>query len=134
MAVTVSASAVRGIRLQADDDVAITTADVAAGTPVDVGDGRPVAARNDVPRGHKLAVRDLAAGAPVHRYGQVIGFTRGPVAAGEHVHLHNLEYREFERAYEFAVGGQPEPVLPEAERRLVGRFDEVEELPQQAAA
>ena len=61
--------------------------------------------RQDVSRGHKLAVRDLEAGAPVHRYGQVIGFTRGPVAAGEHVHLHNLEYREFERAYEFAVDG-----------------------------
>ena len=106
---TVSAAA-RGIRLQADDDVAITTADVAAGTPVDVGGGL-VTVRQDVSRGHKLAVRDLAAGAPVHRYGQVIGFTRGPVAAGEHVHLHNLEYREFERAYEFAadgdVGGRP---------------------------
>jgi altronate hydrolase len=109
-------TAVRGIRLQADDDVAITTADVAAGTPVDVGDGGPVAVRDDVPRGHKLAVRNLPAGAPVHRYGQVIGFTRGPVAAGEHVHLHNLEYREFERAYEFAVGAGSEPVLAEADQ------------------
>ena len=115
---TVSASAVRGIRLQADDDVAITTADVAAGTPVDVGGGGPVTARGDVPRGHKLAVRDLPAGAPVHRYGQVIGFTRGPVAAGEHVHLHNLEYREFERSYEFAVGAAAGavPVLAEADQ------------------
>ena len=103
---TVSAAA-RGIRLQADDDVAITTADVAAGTPVDVGGGL-VTVRQDVSRGHKLAVRDLEAGAPVHRYGQVIGFTRGPVAAGEHVHLHNLEYREFERAYEFAADGVSE--------------------------
>ncbi len=114
---TVSASAVRGIRLQADDDVAITTADVAAGTLVDVGDGGPVAARDDVPRGHKLAVRDLPAEAPVHRYGQVIGFTRGPVAAGEHVHLHNLEYREFERAYEFAVdAAAARPTLAEADQ------------------
>ena len=116
---TVSAAArsaaARGIRLQADDDVAITTSDVAAGTPVDVG-GELVAARDEVPRGHKLAARDLAAGAPVHRYGQVIGFTKGPVAAGEHVHLHNLEYREFERAYEFAVGAHPEPVLAEADQ------------------
>ena len=70
---TVSA-ATRGIRLQADDDVAITTADVAAGSPVDLG-GALVTARQDVSRGHKLAVRDLAAGAPVRRYGQVIGFT-----------------------------------------------------------
>jgi altronate hydrolase len=112
--VTVSA-ATRGIRLQADDDVAITTGDVAAGTPVDLG-GEVVAARGDVPRGHKLAVRDLEAGAPVRRYGQVIGFTRGPVAAGEHVHLHNLEYREFERSYEFAVDAAAGEVLPEADQ------------------
>ena len=111
---TVSA-AVRGIRLQADDDVAITTGDVAAGTPVDLG-GEVVGARGDVPRGHKLAVRDLEAGSPVRRYGQVIGFTRGAVAAGEHVHLHNLEYREFERSYEFAVDGAAGDVLAEADQ------------------
>jgi altronate hydrolase len=117
LTVTVSAAA-RGIRLQADDDVAITTADVAAGTPVDVGDGGPVTARGDVPRGHKVAVRDLPDGAPVHRYGQVIGFTKGPVAVGEHIHLHNLEYREFERAYEFAAEGlsRPADVLAEADQ------------------
>jgi altronate hydrolase len=112
--VTVSA-ATRGIRLQADDDVAITTADVAAGAPVDLG-GEMVAARGDVPRGHKLAARDLEAGSPVRRYGQVIGFTRGAVAAGEHVHLHNLEYREFERSYEFAVDGAVGEVLDEADQ------------------
>jgi altronate hydrolase len=112
--VTVSAAA-RGIRLQAADDVAITTGDVTAGTPVDVG-GQQVTVRDDVPRGHKLAVRDLGAGVPVRRYGQVIGFTRAPVAAGAHVHLHNLEYREFERAYEFASEGRSEPVLAEADQ------------------
>ena len=114
---TVSAAA-RGIRLQADDDVAITTADVAAGTPVDVGGGL-VTVRQDVSRGHKLAVRDLEAGAPVHRYGQVIGFTRGPVAAGEHVHLHNLEYREFERSLRVrgrAGCRRPARVLAEADQ------------------
>ncbi len=111
----VAPAVARGIRLQSDDDVAITVADTAAGTPVDVGGG-VVTVRADVPRGHKLAVRDLAAGAPVHRYGQVIGFTREPVAAGEHVHLHNLEYREFERSYEFAVGAGSEPVLAEADQ------------------
>ena len=105
----------RGIRLQADDDVAITTEDVAAGTPVDLG-GEVIVARGGVPRGHKLAVRDLAAGAPVRRYGQVIGFTRGPVAAGEHVHLKNLEYRDFEREYEFAVDAAPVEVLGVADQ------------------
>lgn len=40
---------------------------------------------------HKLALRPLAAGQPVRKYGEVIGFTLQAVAAGEHVHIHNLK-------------------------------------------
>jgi altronate hydrolase len=111
----VTAPAVRGIRLQPSDDVAITTGDAAAGTPIDIG-GQQIMLRDDVPRGHKLAVREIGAGDPVRRYGQVIGFAQARIAAGEHVHLHNIEYREFERKYEFSSDAHPENVLPEAEQ------------------
>ena len=40
---------------------------------------------------HKLALHPLAAGQPVRKYGEVIGFTLQAVAAGEHVHIHNLK-------------------------------------------
>jgi len=92
----------RLIRLQPIDDVAIAATDIAAGSQVDAGDG-PLTARDDIGRGHKIALRDLRSGVPVLRYGQVIGFAGRDIAAGEHVHLHNLEYREFQRDYEFAV-------------------------------
>ena len=91
----------RGIRLHPADDVAITTQEAAAGTRLDTGDGL-ISLRQDIPRGHKLAVRDIAEGAAVRRYGQVIGFARADIRAGEHVHVHNLEYREFEREYRFS--------------------------------
>ena len=112
---TVTDPAARGIRLQPDDDVAISTGDATAGTAVDIG-GDQILLRDDVPRGHKLAVRDIRAGDPVRRYGQVIGFAQAGIAAGEHVHLHNVEYREFEREYEFSSDARPQDVLPEAER------------------
>jgi hypothetical protein len=70
----------RGILLQPADDVAITTGD--AGTAIDIG-GQQILLGGDVPRGHKLAVRDIAAGDPVRRYGQVIGFAQTGIAAGE---------------------------------------------------
>jgi altronate hydrolase len=38
------------------------------------------------------------------------------IAAGEHVHLHNIEYREFEREYDVSLDARPENVLPEAEQ------------------
>jgi altronate hydrolase len=105
----------RLIRLQPIDDVAIAATDIAAGSQVDAGDG-PFAARDDIGRGHKIALRDLRPGVPVLRYGQVIGFAGRDIAAGEHVHLHNLEYREFQRDYEFAVDARIEELLDESER------------------
>ncbi|MFL6073693.1 MAG: UxaA family hydrolase [Mycobacteriales bacterium] len=95
------------LRLHADDDVGIARQALAAGDPVVDG----VAARDAVPAGHKVALRDLPAGAPVHKYGQLIGYTTAPVAAGEHVHAHNLEFRAVgDREYE--VGTAVVPVEP----------------------
>jgi altronate hydrolase len=98
--------------LHPDDDVALATRDLAAGTPLDAG---PVT-RDDVPRGHKVALRDLPEDAPVRKYGQVIGFTTRPVAAGEHVHTHNLGFQMFDREYEYGVDVRPDDPLPAAER------------------
>jgi altronate dehydratase len=43
-----------------------------------------------VPFGHKVALRDIACGAEVVKYGVVIGTAQADIAAGEHVHVHNL--------------------------------------------
>jgi hypothetical protein len=50
-----------------------------------------------VPPGHKLAVRDIAAGEPVRRYGQIIGFASQAIRCGAHVHVHNLAMGSFDR-------------------------------------
>ncbi len=47
--------------------------------------------RSDVPYGHKLALQDIAAGERILKYGQVIGRATRAIAAGEHVHVHNVE-------------------------------------------
>jgi altronate dehydratase small subunit len=47
--------------------------------------------RSTIPHGHKIALSSLARGADVLKYGVVIGQLIHPVAAGEHVHTHNLE-------------------------------------------
>lgn len=51
-----------------------------------VRDGGPA------PVGHKVAVRAVAKGQPVHKYGHVIGWATQDIAVGEHVHTHNLSY------------------------------------------
>jgi LDH2 family malate/lactate/ureidoglycolate dehydrogenase len=65
--------------------VAVRSADGAAGQDT------TVVARADIPFGHKIALRALEAGEPVVRYGGRIGRLTAPVAAGEHIHVHNLE-------------------------------------------
>jgi altronate hydrolase len=110
-----AATPTRLIRLRPVDDVAIAAGDIPAGDQVDAGAG-PLTARDHIPRGHKIALRDLHRGDRVLRYGQVIGFAGRDITAGEHVHVHNLEYREFDREYEFAVDARVEELLPESER------------------
>jgi altronate hydrolase len=77
------------VKLNAADPVALACVDLEPGSCVDI-DGRPLTVIDAVPRGHKLALRDLATGAEVYKYGQPIGLASRDIAAGEHVHDHNL--------------------------------------------
>ncbi|GAB4574152.1 MAG: UxaA family hydrolase [Rhodothalassiaceae bacterium] len=48
-----------------------------------------------VPIGHKVALRDLAVGDSVIKYGEDIGRIVAPVKKGGHVHVHNLKTRRW---------------------------------------
>ena len=52
-------------------------------------------ARSAAPIGHKIALKDLAEGATVIKYGEDIGRIVAPVAKGEHVHVHNLKTKRW---------------------------------------
>jgi altronate hydrolase len=96
------------VLLHPDDDVAVAMLDIAAGATVDAA-GRAVTARAAVPAGHKVAVRDVAAGSPVRKYGQLIGVATADLAAGDHVHVHNLGMPAVDRSGERAAV-DPHPV------------------------
>ncbi|MCS6762706.1 MAG: altronate dehydratase family protein [Candidatus Protistobacter heckmanni] len=95
------------IRLHPADDVVIARAQLLSGA---------LAVRSMIPPGHKIAARDLPAGAPVRRYNQIIGFATAPIAAGSHVHLHNLgvggEGGKFECDYAFCADARPTDYAP----------------------
>jgi (2R)-sulfolactate sulfo-lyase subunit alpha len=52
-------------------------------------------ARQTVPIGHKVALRDLKAGDTVIKYGHDIGRVVADVRQGEHVHVHNLKTKRW---------------------------------------
>ncbi|GGE58451.1 UxaA family hydrolase [Actibacterium pelagium] len=66
-----------------------------------------------IPRGHKLATVPIAKGEPVLKYAQVIGYAAEDIAAGAHVHTHNLEFRNVDTDYAFSTNLRP--VTPAAE-------------------
>jgi hypothetical protein len=81
--------AVRTLRLAPGDNVVVLVGPVAAGAPVALP-GAVVPAPADLGMGHKLACAPVAAGERVVKYGAPIGRATRDIAAGEHVHLHNL--------------------------------------------
>ena len=92
------------IRLHPNDDVVIARGQLVGGTRL-IDENVTVAGL--VPPAHKVATRAIAKGSPVKRYDQVIGFASRDIAAGEHVHLHNLAMGAFERDYAFGADAKP---------------------------
>ncbi len=88
------------IRLHASDNVLIAASQVLPGAPLP---GSEHKAKSLVPPGHKVAAGAIARGEAVRRYGQIIGFASKDIAAGEHVHVHNLEMGNFARDYAFCA-------------------------------
>jgi altronate hydrolase len=105
--------------LRPDDDVAVTTRELPAGTRVLTAAGE-VRLPADVPRSHKLAVRAVPAGSPVRKYGQSIGRATSDIAPGDHVHTHNVGMDDTARAYEFGTARQALPASQDVERTFQG--------------
>ena len=77
------------LHLDPRDDVAVALEPLAPGARVEASGGS-IEVRTDIPYGHKVALRDMAAGETVRKYGWPIGRLSRNVSAGEHVHSHNL--------------------------------------------
>ncbi|SAK94239.1 altronate dehydratase [Caballeronia pedi] len=96
------------IRLHPNDDVVIATRQLLSGARIASED---LVVAGLIPPGHKIATRDIAAGAPVKRYNQIIGVAREAISRGQHVHTHNLSMADFAREHEFGVDLHPTPFV-----------------------
>ncbi len=90
--------------LHPGDSVGILTSPATAGTYLPEAGAQVL---DDIPAGHKVALADLPAGSQVRKYGQVIGVATRDIAAGQHVHTHNLAFVELERDYELCRDAKP---------------------------
>lgn len=101
------------IILTESDDVAIALADLSAGLVV-----AGISLMSMVPRGHKFALRDLAPGAHVRRYGQIIGQASVAIPQGSHVHTHNMSMSD--HSSDYAIGQDLHEISPTPQRTFMG--------------
>ncbi len=78
------------IRIHEDDNVAVALRPIAKGENLEVGQYQ-VTALEEIPQGHKFALKPIAQGEEVIKYGFRIGFAKEPVEAGGWVHVHNVK-------------------------------------------
>jgi len=105
--ITLATSENSTIHLHPRDNVAIARVPLGAGMTV-----RGVTSRAAIPAGHKIALRAIAPGENVIRYGQIIGRAKVRIEPGEHVHTHNLGFEELSLDYEFPATEIPIPAAP----------------------
>lgn len=82
------------------DDVAVVIVDISTGSAIsavtlDGTERHSIKATNDIPLGHKVALRDISAGADVIKYGRAIGAASRAISKGQHVHTHNVKSKRW---------------------------------------
>jgi altronate hydrolase len=86
------------------DNVATALEPLAAGRTVQLG-ALAVTVTEAIPRGHKLALRAIAIGEQVLKYGSAIGTASAAIEAGAHVHTHNVTSARGRGDLAHAAGG-----------------------------
>ena len=79
----------RVLQIHPADNVGVALEDLDTGITVAVS-GRSTLLLKPIPRGHKFALESIKQGGNVLKFGQPIGHATKPIAAGEHVHVHNV--------------------------------------------
>lgn len=99
----------RALRLAPGDDVAVALTDLETGDATGI---EGVVARAPVPAGHKIALRPVAPGQDVRKYGWTIGVCTRAIAPGDHVHEHNLAFTASARSGGAGMDLRPPSPLP----------------------
>ena len=106
------------IQVHPNDNVAVSTMALSAGTIVDT---LSVTVASDIPAGHKVALSDIAAGQKVVKYGFAIGIAQADIKRGDHVHSHNLKTAlSGQENYQYEPVSTRKPVTRPAQASFMG--------------
>ena len=78
------------IKINQEDNVAVALRPIGKGETLEIGD-ISVTTVEEIPQGHKVALKAVKAGEEVVKYGFRIGFAKEDISKGQWVHVHNLK-------------------------------------------
>lgn len=106
------------LRLDFSDNVVVARQHARAGECYQ-SDGTEISASERIDMGHKMAIREIATGDAIRKFGQPIGFATQPIQPGEWVHTHNVGLGELGHDYEYCTAIKNVPTASE-ERTFLG--------------
>lgn len=109
----------RVLLLNPEDSVAVAVSEIQAGEETNLNG---LVCKDRVPSGHKVAVKDIAPGEVLKKYGQNIGVASQAIEAGRHVHVHNLKMQDLDRVDSPGEGIRPTQYVPESQRATFDGF------------
>ena len=77
------------LQLHPDDNVAVAI-DYLPDASIIPFDGRELRIAGAIPPSHKVSIQPISEGAPIRKYGQIIGYAETNIAPGNWVHVHNV--------------------------------------------
>jgi len=104
------------LKVHPEDSVAVAIRPLSQGEVVEVA-GLQIAVATDIPAGHKFALKAIAKGEKVIKYGAPIGYAVTDIACGEHVHAANIKTTLSESAEYVYDKMQSEQFALKAEQR-----------------
>ena len=116
----------RVIQIAPEDNVAVALCPITAGEVIQIGEQAAVKVLEDVPQGHKIALKEIKKEENIIKYGFAIGHATAEIKAGSWVHTHNMATNlagEIEYSYQPEIKSIPscEPEFFEGFRRKDGR-------------
>ena len=104
----------KAIVIDPRDNIAVAKVSIGLGTVLSLN-GTKLSITQTVPPGHKIALKPIAKGEAVVRYGEIIGAATQNIAQGSPVHVHNMTIENLTRQYEYCVASKPVDYFPNAE-------------------
>lgn len=79
------------IIMNSEDNCATSLAEIPKNDEVELNGGSVIKINQDIPFGHKFALKQIIKGDLVKKYGEIIGVATENIKVGDWIHTHNIK-------------------------------------------